>query len=503
MGFGSNGKKSLYRLTGLTRVDVATITKERTKENNQDRRAVIDFNCNNVVYFVRNRAMGVVEETAKFLSQWASYGVVAVPVCNGDTRPITKIAIKTEQQERRIVSGTLLTTHPLTSLSSHRQGCITFGHIDDPTHIDIVTARKLFPSSCTTGSIPTVSHSYEIWDRIMGRLSIMRCVLVWDKYEDILFGGVGRVRLGGRGRGEIQSKNATGEWEKMTQSKTKKMIISFDREGKLHSLQIESQRVMQKEDRGVELTEGQTKQLEKNRERMENLDRDLDELHAKIEEGIYSGIHGTNGNFGSKRRMQSRSAKEEDDVDDFYDRTAAANKKRRCSEEEREAESAQTLIQKWKLSYLSHREQLDRVSRALQKCQAIQSELNAIEDKEDAFFLGNDLTLANEELSKAKNLLASTEKEWSEVELLLKIVNPKLSWNRGDGPIGIGSEWPEQVVDTQKVEVSGGSRGDEKRIFWRAENNFVNARAQETKRYRVHSLGIANTVCRVLRFFEN
>eukprot|EP00804_Cyclotella_cryptica_P024460 CCRYP_019257-RA/>CCRYP_019257-RA protein AED:0.43 eAED:0.39 QI:0/-1/0/1/-1/1/1/0/100 len=73
----------------------------------------------------------------------------------------------------KIKQGTLLTTHPLTSLSSHRQGCITFGHIDDPTHIDIVTARKLFPSSCTTGSIPTVSHSYEIWDRIMGRLSIM------------------------------------------------------------------------------------------------------------------------------------------------------------------------------------------------------------------------------------------------------------------------------------------------------------------------------------------
>ena len=86
MGFGSNGKKTLYRLTGLTRVDVTTIAKERAKENNQDRRAVIDFDCNNVVYFVRNKAMGVVEETAKFLSQWASYGVVAVPVCDGNSR---------------------------------------------------------------------------------------------------------------------------------------------------------------------------------------------------------------------------------------------------------------------------------------------------------------------------------------------------------------------------------------------------------------------------------
>ena len=100
MGFGSNGKKTLYRLTGLTRVDVTTIAKERAKENNQDRRAVIDFDCNNVVYFVRNRAMGVVEETAKFLSQWASYGVVAVPVCDGDTRPITKIASHKNQATR-------------------------------------------------------------------------------------------------------------------------------------------------------------------------------------------------------------------------------------------------------------------------------------------------------------------------------------------------------------------------------------------------------------------
>lgn len=56
MGFGSNGKKTLYRLIGLTRIDFTTITNERAKENNQDRRAVINFDCNNIVYFVRNRA---------------------------------------------------------------------------------------------------------------------------------------------------------------------------------------------------------------------------------------------------------------------------------------------------------------------------------------------------------------------------------------------------------------------------------------------------------------
>jgi hypothetical protein len=107
MGFGSNGKKTLYRLTGLTRVDVTTIARERAKENNQDRRATIDFDCNNVVYFVRNKAMGVVEETAKFLMQWAAYGIVAVPVCDGDTRPITKIAShknRAKREKSRIIA---------------------------------------------------------------------------------------------------------------------------------------------------------------------------------------------------------------------------------------------------------------------------------------------------------------------------------------------------------------------------------------------------------------
>ena len=68
------------------------IAKERTKENpNKCGCAVIDVNCNNVVHLVINRAMGVVEENAKFLMEWALYGGIVVPICGGDTRPISKI----------------------------------------------------------------------------------------------------------------------------------------------------------------------------------------------------------------------------------------------------------------------------------------------------------------------------------------------------------------------------------------------------------------------------
>ncbi|KAL7483214.1 hypothetical protein ACHAW6_008932 [Cyclotella cf. meneghiniana] len=235
--------------------------------------------------------------------------------------------------------------------------------------------------------------------------------------------------------------------------------------GKLHSLQIESQRIMQKEDRGVELTDGQTKQLEKNRERMENLENDLEELHAKLQEGIYSIVHGVNVNLARKRRIQSKNDNEDEDVDDFYDRTATTNKKRRDSEQEPEAESEQSLIQKWKALYSSHQEQCERASRASHKCREIQSEIHAADDEEEAFFLQNDLTLANEEWSKANSLLTSTEKEWEELEFLLKIVNPKLSWNRIDGWIGVGGDRPAGRAGSQKEDVSGGNGTSENNVL--------------------------------------
>ncbi len=111
MGFGSNGKKTLYQLTGLTCIDVTTITRERAKEKSQDQRAVIDFDCNNIIYFVRIRAMGVVEETAKFLMQWAAYGIITMPVCDGTHDQSPKLhPIKTGQKERRAVSVPLSTS---------------------------------------------------------------------------------------------------------------------------------------------------------------------------------------------------------------------------------------------------------------------------------------------------------------------------------------------------------------------------------------------------------
>lgn len=230
---------------------------------------------------------------------------------------------------------------------------------------------------------------------------------------------------------------------------------------KLQAIQLETSRIVQKEDRGVELTDGQTKQVEKNRERAETLSKELDDLTIRIEEGIYAVIHGVQINIRKKRKLQSETL--DDDVDDFYDKTAHQENKRYASNDE--AESEQSLIQKWKSLRKSHDKQSEVVSRAERKVQETQRELSRMEDEEEEFFLQNDLTLANEELSKANASLNNIEKEWSETEYLLKIVNPKLVWDRDMNWIGMeGVIPPEKDASAREpslTETTGHVKTDE------------------------------------------
>jgi pSer/pThr/pTyr-binding forkhead associated (FHA) protein len=417
-----------------------------------------------------------------------------------------------------IKQGNLITTHPINSLASKRKGCITFGRMDDPSIVDVVTLHE----SCSRLHARLAFDSAGVpWLKDMGsnngtfinhlRLPREACgkieptkgskddgmrgsrgVVVYP--GDVLkFGASTRIFcLEGpeefdRGNKRVKSNdmniaaaddkksygaNESGEkqetvvecsWgmgqdaeceddihqptargsdpnlpsiETFFSSSQYKIPSSLQqlykthqtKSFKLQSIQVECQRIMQKEDRGAELTDGQTKQLEKNRERIEGLEKDLEDLTARIEDGIYSVVHGVDVNV-RKRRVQ-RSVKEDDDVDYFYDRTAVKKQRR---EEDDEVQSEESLIQKWKSLHKSRAKQLEVVSCASRKCQEIQKEIDLIEDEEEAFFLRNDLSLANEELGKTKDTLENMEKEWSEAEYLLKVVNPKLAWDREVG----------------------------------------------------------------------
>lgn len=223
---------------------------------------------------------------------------------------------------------------------------------------------------------------------------------------------------------------------------------------KLHAIQTETSRIVQKEDRGIELTDGQMKQIEKNRERIDSLEKDLDDLTIQIEEGIYSIVHGKQINL--RKRKNAQSTKYDDDVDDFYDKTAQQEKKQRASNDE--AESEQSLIQKWTRLCESHKIQCKAVSRAQQNKQKIQQEISNMDDEEETFFLQNDLTLANEALDKASIALEGIAKELTETEYLLQIVNSELSWSREDSWIGLEVDKKKDDIECQATSLIESSR---------------------------------------------
>jgi pSer/pThr/pTyr-binding forkhead associated (FHA) protein len=202
---------------------------------------------------------------------------------------------------------------------------------------------------------------------------------------------------------------------------------------KLQSIQLESQRILQKENMGVELTDGQRGQLAKNGERIATLEKEVANLTNRIEDGMYKIIHGKDrGSITVAKKDLYHAANDADVDDDFFDRTA--NKHQSDGDE---AESEMSLIQKWKSLLDNQAKQELVVIRSQEHCERIQKQINEIaDDDEDYFFLQNELALANDNLSKAAKCIDSTAKELDNVEYLLKIVNAKLVWDRREGRIG-------------------------------------------------------------------
>ena len=211
---------------------------------------------------------------------------------------------------------------------------------------------------------------------------------------------------------------------------------------KLQSIQTESQRILQKENMGVELTDGQRGQLAKNEERIVALEKEVANLKDRIEDGMFRVIHP--GKDRSKRPAEEDQYHSvDDDGDDFFDRTAPSKRQRNDDT----AESEGSLIQKWKSLLEGHGKQQLLATRALELCTRLQKQINSsAEDDDDVFFLKNDLDLASNNLSKASRCAEMIEKELDVVEHLLKIVNAKLVWDRRVGLIGTNIQKKEEAL---------------------------------------------------------
>ena len=122
---------------------------------------------------------------------------------------------------------------------------------------------------------------------------------------------------------------------------------------KYNSISNESQRISQKEDSGVELSDGQRNQLGKNQEKLRVLEDSLMELQRKIEEGMYVAIYGKVPLASTISTRRRRKGDDDDgyaneDEDDFYDRTSTTTTANNGNYKDKEAESEESLIQKWK-----------------------------------------------------------------------------------------------------------------------------------------------------------
>jgi pSer/pThr/pTyr-binding forkhead associated (FHA) protein len=229
---------------------------------------------------------------------------------------------------------------------------------------------------------------------------------------------------------------------------------------KLENLETESARIRRK---GNDLTEGQTKQLQRNAEREETLRKSIIELEETLYDKLYPDS--TSKKSKSKSRRQN-DVEDDDEDDDFFDRTKNNDNNRNDPNHNNtgsddigvEAESEKSLVFKWKKFFDEQSKMKGSIlDQAEDRVVALQERLFQLQPNgdEDAFFVENDLKLAKEKKDKIVSSIETTISKMIEVEKLLKIVNPKIRCDWATGYIGEGpSPFPSlQKPETESIEM--------------------------------------------------
>lgn len=238
---------------------------------------------------------------------------------------------------------------------------------------------------------------------------------------------------------------------------------------KLTNLETEDTRIRRKG--GSELTEGQTKQLQRNTEREETLRKSIIEL----EETLYDKLYPDNNIKNSKKSSRQHATHDDDDdEDDFFDRTKSNNDNDNNKNNDPnhttndddigvEAESEQSLVSKWK-KYFDEQSKMKGsiLDQAEDRVVALQERLFKLQSTgdEDAFFVENDLKLAKETKDKIVTSIETTLSKMKEVEKVLKIVNPKVHCDWATGYIGQGPPPPPSVQEAEKEKEEEDDEGE-------------------------------------------
>ena len=186
---------------------------------------------------------------------------------------------------------------------------------------------------------------------------------------------------------------------------------------KLQNLQTENERIEVK----GELTEGQERQLERNRQRMASLQEEIDEMEQELLNKIYPGAKGT-------PKSLFNAATDEDDVDD----RTSGNRRLQTNE----AETEESLVAKWKQDHQEYMRHGASMTKAEGRLYVLEEKVKAAGDEEERFFLQNDVDLARDVYKKAKQHQDEIMSDVKETEQLLQIVNSKIGTDLETGSIG-------------------------------------------------------------------
>lgn len=181
-------------------------------------------------------------------------------------------------------------------------------------------------------------------------------------------------------------------------------------------LRDESERIQRKGGADT-LTAGQERQLLLNQERMDHLQAEMQTKEAALFRKLYPEKVQR-----AKQRQAEKLAYMDDD--EVLDQTRDTSKRSIVNQEETEAsllKKREVLVQQWKQVSAMIRTQAE-------KCGRLEREIQGMKARgdEEAFFVQNDLDMANDTLQKEKNDLREVDSQMDEVDELLRVVNPKL-----------------------------------------------------------------------------
>jgi pSer/pThr/pTyr-binding forkhead associated (FHA) protein len=204
---------------------------------------------------------------------------------------------------------------------------------------------------------------------------------------------------------------------------------------KIENMTTEVERIQRKGDVG--LSAGQEKQIQRNEERIAQIQAELETRSDELWQHVRSQSQSSKNS--KSRRRSSDGAEQGNDDDEVEDRTADRNTS--VVDFDTEGETEASLLRKYDVLMGRSRQVNADLVELEQRVQAGKERIERLNEQgnvEDAFYATNDLDLAMEQLQKVKRDNESVSAALKDVRRMLKVVKP--SWNDEEKEENVGDD---------------------------------------------------------------